>query len=176
TYNNLAWEWAEADENLKEAAVLAHKAVNLVAPKSSTAEKIDALTEKEFHKYLSRISRSYRDTYAVILAKQGKYKEALAQQEIAIGEGTNPDLNERYIAYLMKTEAFKKAEAKARTFIGDGQSTAAIVDDFKTAYLKNHGSADGLESTLTKLKEKARQKALAELKSMQFDKPVPTGF
>lgn len=174
-YNNLAWEWAEADKNLEKAAVLSHKAVALVDPESNT-DKMDVLTEKEYHKYLDRISRSYRDTYAVILAKQGKYKEALAQQKIAIGEGTNPDLNERYIAYLMKTEAFKKAETKASAFIENGQSTALIVDDYKTAYLKNHDSADGFEANLAKLKESARQKALAELKKKQFDKAVPTGF
>ncbi len=173
-YNNLAWKLAEQDSSrLALAADLAQKAVALIDPQTAAEEKLPAIPESRMTAVFENGSRSYRDTYAFVLTKQGKLKEALQQQKQALGTGENPEINARYIHLLMVNEKYKQAEEKAAKFIKEGQATASIKADFKKAYVKNNGSTEGFEQRLTTLEKQAHEKALAEIKEMRFVKELP---
>lgn len=172
-YNNTAWDMAQKDKNLDEAAEISKRSVDLMDSKANTGDKFKTWTESEYQNYLERVSEMYRDTYALILFKQEKTKEALDQQQKAVGKGLNPEINERYIQYLLAADNPKKAEEKAEEFIKEGEANAKIKTYFKTAYFKNKGSEKGYQENLAKLEEQARKKILASLKNDMMHKKSP---
>jgi thiol-disulfide isomerase/thioredoxin len=111
----------------------------------------------------------FADTYALILFKQGKPEEALKYQEVAVGEGLNNDMNERYIEFLVASKKYKKAEEKAEEFIRKGAATQKTKDLYKTAFLKNNPDKKEFETKLAELEKIAHDKQLADIKKKMID-------
>lgn len=173
-FNGVAWNKAEKGADLEFAANVSKKSLEAIAEeKKALADKPDLQTE---HQYLTSLGRSYgmfADTYAFILFQQGKIEEAVHYQEIAVGEGENSEINERYLQYLLAAKKYNAVEKLGEEYIKKNGATAKAKSYYKKAYVENHGSEKGLEAKMSQLEKTAHDKALAEVKKQMIDEPAP---
>ena len=174
-YNNAAWSLYQENKNLDEAANISKKSVDLIAEEKEDPNKPDYQTKSQYEKSLDYSSRAYMDTYAAILFKQGKKEEALNYQEKAItgNEDVDPEMNERYLQYLIANNDYKKAQEQAENFIVHNEATEKSKEYLRDAYVKNKGSESNYQDYLKELEEKAHNNALAELKKEMISEEAP---
>ena len=169
--NNIAWDYAEKGENLDLAEQLSKKALEIV--KTESSNKPDFYTAKQYKKSIASTMAMYSDTYGLILFKQGKIKEAIAAQEVAVSDRTNPDVYERYIQFLMADEQFEKAEKEASKLVKEGNATTKTKEYLEAAY-NNTKHTTNFGTYLADLEETAHKNALAKLKKEMIDEEAPT--
>lgn len=176
TLNNLAWPMAEKGENLDQAEKMSKTSLDLITSLEKNPEdKPDYYTKKQYEKSLKSSYNMYADTYALILFKQGKVKEAITYQEKAQGpKAQDPTMNARYIEYLMADKQYAKAIDKAENFMKLGNGNAQIRDTYKTAYLKENPSATDVDQKLASFDEEAYKTQVAEIKKTMLDEEAPT--
>ncbi|OBX27021.1 AhpC/TSA family protein [Gelidibacter algens] len=176
TYNNLAWPMAESGENLDQAAKMSKTSLDLITSLEKNPEdKPDYYTKRQYEKSLKSSYNMYADTYALILFKQGKVKEAITYQEKAQDpKAQDPAMNARYIEYLMADKQYAKAADKAENLIKLGNGNTKIKEAYKTAYLKEHPSAKDADQKLAAFDEEAYKKQVAEIKKTMLDEEAPT--
>jgi len=173
-YNSIAWPLAEKGENLEFAAKISKKSLEITeAAKNNLENTPYYLTNSQFANSMDQQYAMFADTYALILFKQDKFKEAVEYQEKAIGEGFSADMNERYIQFLLTDKQFEKAEEKSKEFIANNNSTAKIKEYYKQAYTENNGSETGYNEALSSLEGQAKQKALDKLRKELIDEEAP---
>ncbi|MEC7783059.1 MAG: TlpA disulfide reductase family protein [Bacteroidota bacterium] len=170
-YNNVAWNMAEKGENLELAEELSKTSLELVDEQKS--DKPNYYTAKQFEKNLASTKAMYSDTYGLILFKQGKVKEAIAAQEVAVADRATADVTERYLQFLTADEQYDKVMEKATEYIKDGNGTTATKEYLKTAYTATEQEED-FENYLSGLEKIAHDNALAELKKEMIDEEAPT--
>ncbi|MEE3245689.1 MAG: hypothetical protein VX226_13640, partial [Bacteroidota bacterium] len=170
-YNNVAWNMAEKGENLELAEELSKTSLELVDEQKS--DKPNYYTAKQFEKNLASTKAMYSDTYGLILFKQGKVKEAIAAQEVAVADRATADVTERYLQFLTADEQYDKVVEKATEYIKDGNGTTATKEYLKTAYTATEQEED-FENYLSGLEKIAHDNALAELKKEMIDEEAPT--
>ena len=174
-YNNAAWSLYQENKNLEEAAKISKKSIDLIAEEEQNPNKPDYQTKSQYEKSLDYSSHAYMDTYAAILFKMGKTDEALAYQEKAVSgnEDVDPEMNERYLQYLVANNDNKKAQEQAENFIVHNEATEKSKEYLREAYIKNKGSENNYEEYLKDLEEKAHNNALAELKKEMISEEAP---
>lgn len=170
-YNNVAWNMAEKGENLELAEELSKTSLELVDEQKS--DKPNYYTAKQYEKSLASTKAMYSDTYGLILFKQGKVKEAIAAQEVAVADRATADVTERYLQFLTADEQYDKVVEKATEYIKDGNGTTATKEYLKTAYTATEQEED-FENYLSGLEKIAHDNALAELKKEMLDEEAPT--
>lgn len=139
--NSTAWNWAVAGERLAEAEKLSKQSIDLVLAGAGVVSPT-ALT-KENGGFFSMTG----DTYAYILWKQGKFDEAVKTQELVYARGAdNTEIVEHYAQMLNSAKEYKKALEVTEKNIRAGKTTAAIEEEFKTAYPKVKGSMAGFDA------------------------------
>lgn len=133
-YNTYAWACAEAKENLYFATKISKKSLDLIELAKQDLPYF-ALQE-DYLKNLERNYTTYADTYAALLAHAGKIKEALEFQEMAVNKNnfSDVDMNARYVNFLAKNGQNDKVVTFAERFVKDGQGTAQMKLDLKSAY------------------------------------------
>jgi thiol-disulfide isomerase/thioredoxin len=171
-FNNKAYNLAEKGKNLEIAAIYAKKALDITDPENYSRKK-SVLTKKQVQEQMGYSHRSFQDTYAFVLFKQNKIKKAVKLQKQALGKGKDPEVNERYIQYLIADRQFEKAEQKSKDFIAEAHSTDKLKGYYKTAYVKNKGSEKGYSDNLAKLEKTGRKKAMKKLKAEMLSKEIP---
>ena len=169
--NNLAWERAENGEELEVAETMSKQSLDIIDAQKS--DKPDYYTAKQFEKSLASTKAMYSDTYGLILFKQGKVKEAIAAQEVAVADRATADVTERYLQFLTADEQYDKVVEKATEYIKDGNGTSATKEYLKTAYTATEQDED-FENYLSGLEKIAHDNALAELKKEMIDEEAPT--
>lgn len=171
-YNNIAWELAEKGEKLEEARNLAANAVtwaraNMEKP---TGKKPPYSTEKNWRESRRQTFAMYGDTYAFVLDKTGDASSAatLQGEVVAITEGKESEMNERYTQYL---EAAGAPDLRYRLegFILNGHATAKMKEQFKKLYLAEDKSEAGTQSYLAKLEAGARAAKQKELQAQMMN-------
>ncbi len=173
-YNSVAWKLAEEGKDLDFAAEMSKKSLDIIESlRQGAGDKPDYLSESQYRENLDGSYRMYADTYALILFKQGQVKEAVKYQEEAIGEGKSPEVNERYVQFLLASENYGTAREKAEEFIREGVSTEKIKEYLKSAYTENKGSDEGFDVYLSGLEKVARAKILEEVKKNMLDEEAP---
>jgi len=175
TLNNLAWEAAEKGENLEAAADMSKRSVELVESLQKNPEdKPDFFTKRQYAKNLDFAYCMYADTYALILFKQGKIKEAIAYQEKAHDpKAQDVEANQRFIEYLMADNQHEKVVNKAELFITKGNGNDAIREAYKTAYAKANPDATDAEAKLEALEKEGYNHQVAEIKKTMLDEEAP---
>jgi len=169
-YNSIAWPLAESGKDLDFAARISGSSLDLLkSQQTNLGDKPVYFSVNQYKKNLINTYNMYADTYALILFKQGKPEEALKYQEVAVGEGLNNDMNERYIEFLVANKKYKKAEEKAEEFIRKGAATQKTKDLYKTAFLKNNPDKKEFETKLAELEKIAHDKQLADIKKKMID-------
>lgn len=176
TLNNLAWPLAESGEELDQAEKMSKTSLDLISSLQKNPEdKPDYFTKKQYAESLKYQYRMYADTYALILFKQGKIKEAIAYQEKALAENPRDvEVNQRYIEYLVADNQYGTVSEKAENFIKLGHANPKIKEAYKTAYLKENPSATDGDAKIAALDEEAYQAQVAEIKKTMLDEEAPT--
>ena len=175
-YNSTAWDMAEKNENLDEAARISKKSLDIISKEKETlTKKPSYLSPSKYRKRINYDYQMFADTYAYILSKQGKIKEALEYQKIAIGKGEQADVNERYIQLLKEAEMYKAAEDASSKFIANNQATQSIEEIYKEMFLKNNSNVSeaSYRKKLNELENQARFKLFEKIKKEKLNKKAP---
>ncbi|MDQ7916089.1 TlpA disulfide reductase family protein [Mesonia sp. MT50] len=171
SYNSVAWNMAEKEENLDLAAELSKKSLDLINKEQKSFEgKTDFQTKKQYSKNLDRTYGMYADTYAYILFKQGNTEEAIKYQAQAVGEGNDAELNERYIEYLASAEANDKVITEAEKFIASNNATQKVKEAYKAALLNTDVDEAEADKKLSSLEAKADKLLMANIKKEMINK------
>lgn len=174
--NNLAWPMAESGENLDQAEKMSKTSLELITSlQKSTEGKPEFYTKNQYEKNLKSSYDMYADTYAFILFKQGKVKEAIAYQEKAHDpKARDTEANQRYIDYLVADNQIDAVKEKAERFIKLGHANEKIKEAYKSAYLQLNPSATDVEENLIAFEKEAYASQVAEIKSTMLDEEAPT--
>ncbi|MGS2764739.1 redoxin domain-containing protein [Sinomicrobium sp. M5D2P9] len=173
-YNSIAWKLAEEGKDLDFAAGISKRSLDIIESlRQDPKDKPEYLSESQYRDNLDGSYRMYADTYALILFKQGQVKEAVKYQEEAIGEGKSPEVNERYIQFLLADDNYGAVQEKAGEFIREGVSTEKMKEYLKSAYTESKGSDEGFDTYLSGLEKVARAKILEETKKNMLDEEAP---
>lgn len=173
--NNLAWSMAESGENLDQAEKMSKTSLELITSlQQNLDDKPEFYTKNQYDKNLKSSYNMYADTYAFILFKQGKVKEAIAYQEKAHDpKARDLAANERYIDYLIADNQTEAVKEKAENFIKLGYANNKIKEAYKTAYLQQNPSATDAEENIVAFEKEAYAAQVAEVKSTMMDEEAP---
>lgn len=175
-YNSVAWNLAQSGQNLPFADSISKLSLDIVQQQTDHpgGDKPSYMTNEQWKKGQQSSYGSYADTYAMILAKQGNYKDALTYQKKAVeyAQGKTPDINERYAEYLVKNEDYATAQSEIVQFFTSGHNTVKMNDYLKTAYVKLNGSDKGFSDYLAGLEAKADARMKSDLAKTMIDKPA----
>ena len=172
-YNSMAWPLAEEGKDLDFAAKISKSSLDLLKQaENALDDKPQYLTPNQYKKNIKSSYNMFADTYALILFKQGKVKEAIDHQKIAIGEGKDPELNERYIQFLLEDKQYQAVSDKANAFLNDGKGTKKMTEYYKTAFTEINKDGD-FDAVIADIEKKAHEKELAELKESMLDEEAP---
>lgn len=172
-YNQIAWPQAEKGEDIEWATQLSGKSLELIKEEQqSLKHKPNYYSLNQYKKSLVSTYAMYADTYGLLLFKKGDLKDAIKYQAIAVDKGTNAEINERYIQFLIADKQYKTVAEKASKFIEEGNSTAKIKSDYIEAVKKADSTQDA-EMMLAELEEKAKVKEIENLKKTILDEDAP---
>ena len=181
SFNNLAWglsgESLEAEgKNLDFAEKISRQSLDIVkAEQKNPQNKPRIITASDWNSNLESSYSMYSDTYALILAKQGKYDEAAKYQEIAVksvyyADGT---MNERHAVYLEKSKGPAVALEFLEARIAEGTATSAMKESFQGLFVKNITLAQAGDKYLALLEKEALAKKAAEIKKKLIKEESP---
>ncbi len=150
-FNSLAWKMAEKNWQLKTAEIYSAKSLEMVSNdsdfKSSRAK--------------NNVTNTYRDTYGVILEKQGRMEEAYTTYKSRIVEDlgdSNPEVNERFILAAQKTGHIDEVKTYGEMYIKAGKATEKIKTTLKDLYIKASG-ASSADAYIIDLEKDAKAKS-----------------
>ncbi|WP_462266046.1 redoxin domain-containing protein [Mucilaginibacter sp.] len=173
--NSIAWDMAKKGERLDEAAQISKQSLDieqqLIAhPKASAYTSLGEVKKGAQEGY-----GSFADTYAYILAKQGKYADALKYEQPVYEhrKGLDPDINENYAMMLIGAGDHAKAQKVIEGSLKAGKSSPALEEQLKTTYLKVKGNDKGYDSYLASLKSTMQDKQRADLMKEMVNQPAP---
>lgn len=160
--NNLAWDMAEADENLEEAKKMAADASSYSKNELQhpTEKKPDEYTAKQWEDQRKSSYAMFGDTYAFILYKLGDYKTAypIAKEAATINKLKDAEYNERYAMLAEKVIPTADAKKLIAQFVKDGVATAKVKEALKNLYIKEKRSDNGFDAYLAELEADAKNK------------------
>lgn len=172
-YNSIAWPLAEEGKDLDFAAKISKSSLDLLKKaENSLDDKPQYLTPNQYKKNIKSSYNMYADTYALILFKQGNVKEAIDYQKVAIGEGKDPELNERYIQFLLEDKQYQAVSDKANAFLNDGKGSKKMTEYYKTAFTEINKDGD-FDAVIADIEKKAHEKELADLKKSMLNEEAP---
>lgn len=170
--NNIAWNMAEADKNLELAEDLSKKSLDILkALEGNDIEKPDYFSHKQFAKEIKSNYLMNVDTYAYILFKRGKKEEALKYQIEAIGEDKIgiPEVNERYVQFLIANNKDLEALTEASRFIRMNQGTPKMKQYLRQAFTANKDMKGDFNDYIENLESEAKTEAYVNLKKKMID-------
>jgi len=174
--NNAAYDMAKKDENIEEAAKLSKLTLDMTTEKMNHPEPVPYQSPKMVIKGYKGNLGLYGDTYAYILAKQGKFKEAYAYEEpiYTNSKGNQTDINENYSTILKGLGKNQEAMQVIEDAIPKGKSDGVMIATLKDVYTKQKGSDKGFEDYYAPLRDIYIQKLKANLLKQMINKPAPT--
>lgn len=173
--NSKAWALAEKGEELEKAKEMSKKSLALLTT-SMNSPKADTYyyySPKQYKESLSSTYAMYADTYGLINYKLGDLKTAIEYQKKAVEGDQSPEINERYVQFLVADKQFEKAKEQAEIAIKEGKATAKTKEYYHTAYKEVNSNEKDFETTLAGLEDLAKQKMLNDLKSEMINKKSP---
>ncbi|RYX85790.1 redoxin domain-containing protein, partial [bacterium] len=175
TLNNVAYNWAKKGEQLDLAAELSKSSLDVINEKINNPDIRPFSSPKSIKAQYHDTYNMYADTYAFILFKQNKLKEALAYQEQVYNTltGISAEVNEHYATILKASGEEGKAKQVIETAIKTGFSTDVMNKDLKTLYIKSKGSDTGYDQYFISLKNAAAIAARAALAKEMINQPAP---
>ncbi|MGN6181259.1 MAG: redoxin domain-containing protein [Mucilaginibacter sp.] len=175
-YNNAAYEMAKKGENLDEAAKFSKESLDIAQADIDNPKPMSFQSPNDQKTNARNTYYMYADTYALILFKQGKNKEALKYEQAVYDNAHKPldqEEMEHYLTFLDAMGKYKEAKTAAEENIKAGKSSDLIEEKLKVAYTKLKGSDKNYDNYLASLKVAAKEKAKAELAKTMINKPAP---
>ncbi len=173
--NNVAYEWAKKGEHLDEAAAISKQSLNLTKQKINDPGQSQLRSPEMLKKDYESSYNMFADTYAFILYKQSKFKEALSYEQPVYekSKGNDAEVNELYASILKATGEEQKAKQVIETAIKNGKSSESMNADLKAIYTKAKGSDAGYDQYIASLKNTAAIAARTALAKEMINKPAP---
>ena len=167
--NSVAWNLVEKGENLKQAEAISKRSLELLEQEITDPEwDPENSTRKLTEMRLVSSLNMYRDTYALILYKQGDLKGAVTYQGLAAGPDASGDVNERYIQFLTEDEQYQTALEKGSEYILANAATPGIKEYLEIAFTKS-GNEGTYKDLLATLEMEARENLKEELMDKMID-------
>jgi thiol-disulfide isomerase/thioredoxin len=173
--NNAAWELAQKDESIDQDAKLSKLSLDLTKENIKNPPASPYMSSKQITKAYTSTLDTYGDTYAYILAKQGKFKEAYSyEQPIFVkSKGMDASMNENYSGILKGLGKNQEAMKVIEDAIQTGKSTGPMLTTLKAAYTKEKGSDKGFEAYYAPLREVYVKKLKTDILKEMINKPAP---
>lgn len=174
-YNSVAWNLTEEEDgNLKTAQSISEKSLEAIKKEQQEKDdKPDYYTDKQYDRSLNSYLSSYKDTYAYIHFKRGDINEALKVQEEAVTKNSQPEINTRYVQYLMMNGKYEKAQEKAEKFLKENRAEDMMNEYLERAYEKNKGSKEGLHEYVASINAASRENIKNDLQKEILNEPAP---
>ena len=176
-YNSAAWKMQEEGTDLKLAEELSKYAVTFGKAdwKKPTGEKGKMQRYSEWIAQKEKDYATYADTYAMVLYRLGKYKQALsfAKEANVINKGMETAHNNTYALIAEKAMPASKYKPILEQFLKNGKSNETITGILKNAYVAEKKSDAGFDMYLVALGKEAYNKMVAELKKEMLNDPAP---
>jgi thiol-disulfide isomerase/thioredoxin len=171
-YNDLAWPLIEKGEQLKKAVAWAKKAVDLLRHPDPSM-KPPYYSKVQWKDANESTLGMVLDTYAFGLFQLGKTGEAESAYREAYGlmKGQDADVNQRYVACLVKNGKYKEAIATSAESIKKGMANDKLMALYKAAFVKVNGSERGFEGALGEARDEAKREMKKELMKERINKP-----
>jgi thiol-disulfide isomerase/thioredoxin len=173
--NNAAWEAAQKDEDIDRDAKLSKQSLDIVNaaikdPKPAAFQTPSAVIKN----YKSDLG-TFGDTYAYILTKQGKFKEAYTYEHpiFVDSKGTDVSINENYTTILKGLGKNKEAMQIIEDAIQKGKSDGVMIATLKDVYTKEKGTDKGFEAYYAPFRTVYVEKLKADMLKQMINKPAP---
>ncbi|TRZ42720.1 TlpA disulfide reductase family protein [Robertkochia solimangrovi] len=168
--NNVAWTLAESGKKLEFAEEISKESLDIIEKEIASPTTVPSYASpKQYKKNLESSYGMYADTYALILFKQGKVKEAINYQKKALDVYSSPDAAARYVEFLMADEQYQTVESEASKMIEENKATADTKKYLKEAFIANGKDAAAFDSYLAELEAKGHASLVAEVKKEMMD-------
>jgi len=173
--NNVAWESAQKDENIDMDAKLSEQSLAITKELAKNPTASPYRSPKQVATGYKSTLNMYGDTYAYILVKQGKFKEAYAYEAPAYKESKGQDaaMNETYANILNGMGKSQEAMKVMEDAIQNGKSTGPMIATLKDAYIKVKKSDKGFEDYYSPLRAFYIEKLKKDLLKEMVNKPAP---
>lgn len=177
-YNSVAWDLAGKGNNLAFADSISKLSLDLLQQQidNPASTKPTYYTTDDWKENLQSDYGNDADTYAMILDKEGKLSQALQVQKKAVEytKEKTGEINERYVAYLIKSGDYATAQKEMEKYYESGNVTSKMDEYLKTAYVKQHNSDEGYTTYLAGLEAKAEARIKKDLAKKMIDDPAKT--
>ena len=173
--NNIAFNWAKKGEHLDDAAALSKQSLEMTKQEIENPGPQPYSSPKMLKEMYESAYDMYADTYAFILLKQNKPKEALSFEQPIYerSKGVSIEINKNYASILKAAGEEQKAKQVIETAIKNGKSSETMNADLKAIYTKAKGSDTGYDPYFATLKNAAAIAAKAALAKEMINKPAP---
>ncbi|MEL4306598.1 TlpA family protein disulfide reductase [Joostella sp. CR20] len=172
-YNNIAWTNAEAKKDLDFAENISKKSLDLIKSLENEPDNKPVFySEKQYKNRLESVYKMYADTYGLVLFEQGKIKDAIASQKIAVGEGNTITTNKRYLEFLLADKQYETVLTEGEVFIKKGKSSPEMLDYYAEAYKATKGEV-GLDTKINELKDAVYVHLKGEIEENLLDEEAP---
>lgn len=174
TLNGVAWDWAVAGEHLDDAEKISKQSIDLLDGISASPTVLQFASPKQAKLNQQNTYNANADTYAYILFKENKPKEALKYMQV-VYDRTPGETNssEHYVQILGEDGQYAKAMEIAEKSIRLGQNSNILKDELKKDYIKVKGSDAGYDQYLASLEKASKTKVLDDLAKTMIDQPAP---
>jgi len=173
--NSVAWEKAQKDESIDQMAKLSKLSLDLTHENIKNPKPTAYASPKMVAKSYESQLNSFEDTYAYILAKQGKFKEAYTYEKRVFEEskGLNIGMNENYTTILKGLGKNQEAMQIITDAIEKGKSNGVMIATLKDVYVKQNGSDKGFEAYYAPFRSVYMEKIKADMLKQMINKPAP---
>ncbi len=177
SFNSMAWEMQEKNDNLDQALKFAQQAVQLSKADIARPQgkKPYYMTSEDWLRNRKRTYASYADTYAMVQYKLGNYKVGFPyakEAAIDITEGKDAGLNSTYVLLAEKVLSPKKLQPQVAGFVENGTADASTIEVFKKLYEKSNPKKSW-DEYYAGLQAKAQEKAMEELVKTMINDASP---
>jgi thiol-disulfide isomerase/thioredoxin len=175
TLNSAAWKWAESGTKLNEAAAISKRSMDIMSTQIKNPEASRFSSPNMVIKNAQSSYDMFADTYAFILYKQGKFKEAVAYEQPVYerSKGEDADIAEHYALMLKGAGDMKQVQQVLEQAMKNGKASAAMTELLKEAYVKNQGTEKGFDNYLASLNEASVAATRAKLLKQMLNQPAP---
>jgi hypothetical protein len=146
-YNSIAYEWAVADTNLKQAEKLSGQALEIVLENQKHPLPRPFYSPRAMEQLCTDLYNMYADSYAYILYRQKRYNEALNYQKEVYAYDKRHRLTvvEHYALILNQLSKYDESKTVIESFLKSGKSNDVLYNELKRAYVGLNRSEVGFD-------------------------------
>ncbi len=172
TYNSIAWDMIEVNEQLERAVDIAKIGVDMLRnPDSKNKPSSMPLADWEKNNLMSL--GMVLDTYAYGLDKLGQHEDAVRfyKEAIEFTEMRQIDIAHRLADCYRKLGKTETALAVYQDIVRKGKSDDSTMRKLKSTFFLVRGSDNGYEPMVSTLRAEAKEELVKDLKSRIINKP-----